>query len=1007
MSGKTQRPGAAEWCRAFGHGRPRAAPLVPALVAMATTLGCLLPAGAGARWLHVSAHHSRTQPYYACGQRHSGARCHVIVDPALPTNRRGPVPAGAITAGPELETSPALSGHGVKGGYSPEDLRKAYGKAPEQPLPSTTAGEGQTVAIVDAHDDPNAESDLAHYRAEYELSPCTTANHCFRKVNQSGKSTPPSESAEWGEEISLDVDMVSAICPKCHILLVEANTGSSENLAIAERTAVEMGATEISNSYGSAAGQEPAEVAAYDHPGIPITVAAGDEGYGVEVPADNPHVIAVGGTTLVPELSKSNPRGWKETVWYEKELNEETGLVEIAGTGSGCSEEPKPSWQTEPCLGRINNDVAVVGDQNTPVSTYDSYHPNPKQELAGPWMLEGGTSVGAPIVAAAMALSSSYTRSFDGAHALYIDSLLTKEAFNDVTSGKNYEKCASYLCEARIGYDGPSGLGTLHGPPEAPPPVLVSEGAGSVGAGEATLNGSINPKDASFTECRFEYGPPPSYASHVAAICPSGSPESGVSAVAVSAHVTGLQAATGYHYRLTAVYQGQSSSSGESSFATSGAKPSATTEAASAITTTTATLYAKVNPNGAQVTECRFEYGTSTSYGSDVPCSSSPGSGQGYVAVSAPVTLLAPATPYHFRIVAKNSFGEGEGTDRTFTTGAIQPEVAVDPASAITETDATLNATVNPLGVKITECRFEYGRSPAYEAVAPCSSLPGEGHTAASVSAEISELLPGHTYHFRIVAGNSEKATGSSSDEAFVTVAEPPVAITESALAAGSGSETLTGTVAPNGAAITTCRFEYGTSPAGILEASVPCSALPANTEEGADVSASINGLAAGTTYHYRLVTSNSVGTSYGKTLTFTTAAAKLPGGGGLEESLEGHVQPGQGRPTLASHKLSVNSQGSLRIPVKCPAGSSACAGSISLQAVVALSSSHRHATRHHVVVAAGTFKVSGGRVSTVRLRLSHTARKLLRHSRVLHASATITPAAGKAARTNVTIRSS
>ena len=516
----------------------------------------------------------------------------------------------------------------------------------------------------------------------------------------------------------------------------------------------------------------------------------------------------------MPEaVSKSDPRGWKETVWFGTETNEK-GEHEVYGTGSGCSSEPKPTWQTDPgCAGRMNDDVAVIGDQNTPVSTYDSY------KTGSDWNLEGGTSVGAPIVAAAMALSSSYTRSFDGAHALYIDSLLNPGAFNDVTEGSNGvctpPSSHAYFCAAKVGYDGPTGLGTLDGAPDAPEPILETEGAATSPAGEATLNATINPEDASFTKCRFEYGTTTSYGSSATVACPPETPESGTSPVSVSGHLTGLTAATKFHYRISATYQGQTSGGGDATFTTPGAPPSASTEAASAITTTTASLNAKVNPNGSQVTECRFEYGTSASYGSTVPCSASPGSGQGYVAVSAPVTLLAPATPYHFRIVAKNSFGEGEGTDNTFTTGAIHPEVAIEPASAITETAATLNATVNPLGIKITECRFEYGRSSAYEAVAPCSTLPGEGHGAVPVSAEIPELLPGRTYHFRIVAGNSEKATSASTDETFVTVAEPPLAITESALAAGSGSETLTGTVAPNGAAITDVPVRIRNLPGG------------------------------------------------------------------------------------------------------------------------------------------------------------------------------------------------
>ena len=105
----------------------------------------------------------------------------------------------------------------VPGGYGPSDLQSAY------KLPSATAGSGQTVAIVDAFNDPKAESDLGVYRSTFGLSPCTTANGCFGKVNQSGGTTYPLSDIGWSQEISLDLDMVSAICPKCHIWLVEAN----------------------------------------------------------------------------------------------------------------------------------------------------------------------------------------------------------------------------------------------------------------------------------------------------------------------------------------------------------------------------------------------------------------------------------------------------------------------------------------------------------------------------------------------------------------------------------------------------------------------------------------------------------------------------------------------------------------------------------------------------------------------------------------------------------------
>jgi len=1000
--------------RRSGFALRRSAQAIAAVLGLTALLALAAPSYAS--WKRVLAHRSKTHPYFACAA-HRSTRCHLIVDPTRGSRHNGPVRAGAITAAPDLETSPALKGSGVEGGFSPADILQAYNLRSA----SEAGGATQTVAVVDAFDDPEAEADMNTFRGHYGLATCTSASGCFRKINEYGGTSHPATSTEWSEEISLDLDMVSAVCPKCHVLLVEAESESSADLAQAEEEAVAQGATEVTNSYGSPVDSEPSNAtirAAYDHPGIPITVAAGDEGYAVEEPADYPHVIAVGGTALVPEtVTKSKPRGWGETVWYDPEGGE------ILGTGSGCSTEPKPSWQKDAgCFGRTNNDVAVVADQNTPVSSYDTYCGKREGQIDicnHPWMLEGGTSVGAPIVAAAMALSNSYTRSFDGAHALYIDSKLNTGAFNEVTEGSD-GTCTppaidAYLCTAEKGYDGPSGLGTLNGAPKAAEPTLETKAASGVAAVEATLNATIKPNYASFKECRFDYGTTTKYGSSVTAACPPETPESGESPVAVSRHLTGLTASTTYYYRVTAVYQevqsfggGKSSftSSGEGlTFTTSGPEPSVSTEPASSVGATGATLNAKVDPNGL-LTECHFEYGTSPSFGHSQPCGSSPGAGQSFVEVSASLANLAPKTTYHFRIVAKNAGGERVGSERTFTTTSVLPAVTPGPASEVTQTEAMLNGSVNPDGVNVSECEFEYGRTTAYGDSVPCSPAPGEGQTAKDVSAPISDLLPGRTYHFRVVASNVN-GTSASADESFVTPAEAPTAVTESVVLGGSGSATLSGTVRPNGAGISSCRFEYGTSPSGILEGSVPCAGLPAGSEEDAPVSAAVSGLAAGTTYHYRLVVANSSGTSYGDTLSFTTHAATLEAESGLEKLTGGHGQPGPGLPTLASTKLSVNASGRLIVRVKCSAGASTCAGTISLRAVTAGVSSHRrhHAAKRVVLLAAGPFKVGGGRVSTIRLRLSHTARALLRRSHLLHASATITPAAGKAARTTVTIR--
>src|SRR5262249_48142693 len=152
---------------------------------------------------------------------------------------------------------------------------------------------------VDAFDDANAESDLGVYRAQFGLPPCTTANGCFRKVDQNGGTNYPRGDRGWAEEISLDLDMVSAICPNCKILLVEANTSSFANLATAVDTAARLGANVISNSYGGGEyANEVSDESHFNHPGVAVTVSSGDSGFGAEFPAASQYVTAVGGTTL-------------------------------------------------------------------------------------------------------------------------------------------------------------------------------------------------------------------------------------------------------------------------------------------------------------------------------------------------------------------------------------------------------------------------------------------------------------------------------------------------------------------------------------------------------------------------------------------------------------------------------------------------------------------------------------------------------------------------------------
>lgn len=311
-------------------------------------------------------------------------------------------------------------------GLSPCQLQSAYA------LPSQVAGAGRTVAIVDALDDPYAESDLAVYRAAYGLPPCTTANGCFKKLNQSGVAgSYPTADQGWSEEISLDLDTVSAICPLCHIVLVEARSTSVTNLAKAVNTAAAQNPTAISNSYGAAefSGEQTYD-SYYTHPGIMITVSTGDSGYGTSYPSSSAAVTAVGGTALT---AAANARGWTESAW--------------SGAQSGCSSQiTKPVWQTDTlCANRTTSDVsALAGLPGEAI--YDTYGGDPG------WEDFGGTSLASPIIASVYALAypdASIASTYANPASLF-----------DITSGNNGSCGGTYLCTAVAGYDGPTGLGT-------------------------------------------------------------------------------------------------------------------------------------------------------------------------------------------------------------------------------------------------------------------------------------------------------------------------------------------------------------------------------------------------------------------------------------------------------------------------------------------------------------------------------------------------------------------
>jgi hypothetical protein len=519
-----------------------------------------------------------------------------------------PAPAGAADVQP-YAVGAGSSSKGPAGGLTPADLANAYGFSP------AVGGAGQTVAIVDAYDDPNIEKDLGTFDSEYGLPACTTSNGCFEKVGQTGSATslPAADTVGWSLEMSLDVETVHSVCQSCKILLVEADSESLANLAAAVNEAVELKATEVSNSYGALESEmgEP-EQAAYNHPGVVIAASAGDSGYlswdevaaflaaprMPNAPASLPSVVAVGGTSL--ELKANGTRA-SESVWNDSGRPSYEEFKQFSAAGGGCStlfsapswQLSAPGWASAACgTKRLDNDISAVADPYTGFDIYDSYVYEP--EFTPGWLTVGGTSLSASLISALYGLTGGSRGVGYPAATLYAHLGETSALYDVTTGGNGYcdgEAAApcgepaineeigdidcegTTACDAAPGFDGPSGVGT-------------PDGLGAFG----------------------------------------GSPFGG------SPHL----------------------------------KPAVVTDAASSVTATSAVLNALVNPNGEAVSACMFEYGPTTSYGHTAPCSSLPGSGTSTIAVSATVTgLMTAKRTYRFRIVATNPSGTSIGKPKT------------------------------------------------------------------------------------------------------------------------------------------------------------------------------------------------------------------------------------------------------------------------------------------------------------------------------------------------------
>jgi subtilase family serine protease len=393
------------------------------ILAAALSAGALVLAGLAVGSTTASA---APAPDQAQG-RHAQRVCHAVLAKGeanclaeVMVNSKGAVP---------MATTPPT------GAKTPAELRGAY------KLTGSASG-GRTVAIVDAYGYPNLERDLATYRSQFGLPACTTANLCLRVIDQNGGTSYPRTNVGWDGEQALDVDAVSAICPDCKILVVQAKSASFANLGAAvNMAATQPGVVAISNSYGGSDAPDTTYGHYYNHPGIAVTASTGDNGYqGGSHPASSSFVTAVGGTTL---MTDSNIRGWSETVWD--------------GAGSGCSTyntalAAATSFGTG-CAKRAMADVAAAADpSNGGMAVY-----YPTSTRSSTWAQVGGTSESSPIIASVYALSGNtagYANAIPYGHA---------GSLFDVTSGSNGSCSPTQWCTARTGWDGPTGLGTPNG----------------------------------------------------------------------------------------------------------------------------------------------------------------------------------------------------------------------------------------------------------------------------------------------------------------------------------------------------------------------------------------------------------------------------------------------------------------------------------------------------------------------------------------------------------------
>jgi subtilase family serine protease len=553
---------------------------------------------------------------------------------------------------------------------TPAYLQQAY----DLSYLAQTAGSGDTIAIVDAYDDPGAEADLGRYRATFGLPACTTANGCFRKVDQNGGNSYPPVDTGWAVEISLDLAAMSALCPNCRIVLVEANSNSWSDLTTAQAQAASQGANQISDSWGGLDSSVPSGT--FSFAGVATVAATGDSGYvGAsenQYPASLASVTAAGGTSLTAASDPTSVRGWSEAAW--------------SGAGSGCNLSiAKPVWQTDSgCSGRSYADVSADADPATAIQIYDG--------AAGGWLVVGGTSLASPLIAAYYAITGANAASPSWAY-------VNRSLLNDPFSGSN-GSCAAliaYVCNAGVGYDGPTGAGSISGAVITGAPGIGGPGAkGSytqdVTATSAQLQGGVYPNGLD-TSVWWEYGPTGAYGQRTAPTDLG----AGQAPVMASATLTGLALTSSYHYRLVAQNSLGRTYGYDYTLQTTGPPPTMSATSAVVTGSATATLAATVNAQG---TPASYSFAYATTGGHTQTTLGTQVAGTADTPALAQLTGLQANTTYHYTLTVTSAAGSTTSPDQTFLTSPGAPTLsllnatAVDPQGATTPTPVqTVTAT--------------------------------------------------------------------------------------------------------------------------------------------------------------------------------------------------------------------------------------------------------------------------------------------------------------------------